>query len=216
MSRRGIDLTGQRFGRLLVENEAVRGDGIVWRCLCDCGGLHLARTGHLRAGVVTSCGCAQRDAGRRTGLVHGHKRRKHGMSRSRLDGIFDNMMKRCYRPGSRRYERYGGRGIGIFNQWIVDRASFFAWAMANGYSDGLSIERVDNDGNYEPGNCRWIERGRQQANTSRSHMITWDGRSQTLSDWAREIGIAPRALQRRADRGWPIDRILTQPLRVRG
>lgn len=210
---KGADLTGLRFGRLVVKGEAERRSGIVWLCVCDCGTEHKAKTGHLNAGVVLSCGCAQRDAGRETSRLHSHKLIKHGLSRSRLDNIFDNMLKRCYSPSVRSYADYGARGIRICDEWRSNRSVFYAWAMGNGYREDLQIERNDPDGNYCPGNCSWKTPKEQQNNTRRNRRIDWDGKNLTVAQWAECLGVAPGAVLHRLDRGWSAERIFTQPFR---
>lgn len=191
-----------------------RGKGRYWLCLCSCGGQYSRRTGHLRTYGEHSCGCAQKDsiakasaAGWKatTKFSHPHK--------LKLKIMMGNMMKRCYTPTTRRYERYGGRGITICDQWLHNHTSFYEWAADQGFKPGLSIERIDVDGNYCPENCRFIPMHRQAANTSRNRFITWQGETLTVSDWARRLGVDPRTLQHRVDRGWSIERIFTQPFR---
>ena len=210
------DLGGQRFGRLTVVEEAPQAGPVRrWRCLCDCGGEKVARTGHLRALTVTSCGCAARDAARASAPLAAAANYKHGLSRSRLDTVFDNMLKRCYRPNARRFAEYGGRGIAVCAEWREDRAAFYRWALANGYADDLWIERIDPDGHYEPGNCRWATPKEQANNTRRSRRLTWNGTSGTVAEWASRLGVRREALQHRVDRGWSAERIFTQPFRGR-
>lgn len=171
--RRGINLAGLRFGRLIVLGESHRDNGIVWRCLCDCGENHRAKTGHLRAGAVTSCGCAQEDAGRETGKKHGHKNAVHYLTHTPLHDCYSNMISRCYNPDSDRFGTYGARGISVCAEWRASRSVFYAWALSNGWKKGLTIDRKNNDGNYCPENCRWITRAEQQLNTTRSRF--WNG-----------------------------------------
>jgi hypothetical protein len=121
------------------------------------------------------------------------------------------MIKRCYRPHAKRYERYGGRGIKICNEWLKDHASFYRWAIANGYQSGMSIERIDNDGDYCPENCCFVFMSQQAGNTSRNRFLTWNGERKTVSDWARKLGVRPQALQARVDRGWTLHRMFSQP-----
>lgn len=145
-----IDITGQRFGRLVafLRVRQVARYQSIWRCRCDCGNEHEVRLGNLRSGAVQSCGCLLNEAL--------HLRAKHGGYGTRLYHIWASMLRRCRSPKDKRWDRYGGRGIKVCDEWLHDFAAFRDWALANGYRDDLSIDRwPDNDGNYEPGNCRW-------------------------------------------------------------
>lgn len=208
-----MDLRGLRFGRLKVVEESHRANGIVWHCVCDCGTWHKAKTGHLRAGVVSSCGCAQVEAGRNTGKLHGHKNAIHHLSHTPLHHCYDNMISRCYDENSDRYNTYGGRGIGVCEEWRADRKNFYFWAVHAGWEVGLSIDRKDVDGDYCPENCRWIPMARQQRNTTRSRYLEWQGERLTVVEWAERLGVRSQALQHRVSRGWPVERIFTQPFR---
>lgn len=158
------DLTGKKFGRLTVLELAMRGSrGTKWLCRCDCGNETVVFGGNLTRGNTLSCGCLRYER-LREGIT------SHGLSGSRLHSIWCGMRKRCNNPKAMRYERYGGRGITICDEWLDDFAAFHAWAMANGYRDDLSIDRIDNDGDYEPGNCRWIT---LSENTRRMNEHRW-------------------------------------------
>lgn len=210
---RQADIIGHRFGRLVVTGLSHSDNGRIWLCSCDCGAVHTARTGHLRAGAVQSCGCLVVETAAATGRASGHLRRTHGMSRSRLDTTFDNMIKRCYRPNASRFERYGGRGIQICDAWLKDRSEFFRWALANGYAENLSIERIDANGHYSPSNCRWATGKEQANNTSRSRLLSWAGETLTVAQWAERLGVPGKAMQHRVNRGWAAERIFMQPYR---
>lgn len=156
------DIAGQRFGRL-VAIERTTGEKIkysYWKMRCDCGGSVIAMLHNLQAGGVASCGCLLRDVGLRN--------HKHGDGKSgevRLYRIWAGMKARCYttiQPDKARY--YRERGITVCDEWRDDYPAFRAWALENGYAANLSIDRRDNDGNYEPGNCRWATAIEQRAN----------------------------------------------------
>lgn len=129
----------------------------------------------------------------------------HGGKHEKLYGVWCTMRERCKNPHNKSYPRYGGRGIVVCELWDKDYASFRAWSMQNGYREGLSIDRIDNSGNYEPSNCRWADRATQNRNYSRNRLITYKGRTQCLADWADEIGIKRATLAFRLKQGKPLD-----------
>lgn len=150
-----INLSGQRFGSLLVIkllNEK-RGKYRLWECLCDCGRKSVVRTGALNSKKIRSCGCQRR----KSLIKHGDSGRE-GKPRTRLYRIWVNMKSRCGRIERRNYKNYGGRGIKVCKTWLNSFMSFRTWALANEYTDNLTIDRINNDGNYEPGNCQWLTR----------------------------------------------------------
>lgn len=119
---------------------------------------------------------------------------KHGLSKTRLYKMFQNMKSRCYNPNAERYDRYGGRGITICDEWLNDFKSFYNWANMNGYNKKLSIERIDVNGNYEPSNCCFIKLGNQSSNTTRNIKITHNGKTQLLKEWCNELGLKPNTI----------------------
>lgn len=165
-------LEGQRFGRLVVErwDPSAKRDG-AWVCRCDCGGHHVASSNHLISGRVLSCGCL---------------RPKHGGAGTRAYRIWQGVINRCTRENHRNWADYGGRGITICDRW---RGSFPNFLTDMGEPPpGATIERIDNDRGYEPGNCRWATRKEQARNTRRTVDVTYDGRTQSLAAWAEEFG----------------------------
>ena len=119
------------------------------------------------------------------------------------------MKERCANPNNKRFQRYGGRGISVYQEWL-DFATFRAWALASGYADGRTIDRVDNDGNYEPGNCRWTTRREQNRNYSRNRMLTFRGKTQCVKDWALELGINNATILLRLKSGKTTEEALTK------
>ena len=156
-----IDLTGERFGRLVcLERASNHKKQTVWRCLCDCGKTTEVQQGHLRSGKIISCGCYQRENSRR-------KATKHGYRWEKLYFVWTAMRQRCKNPKNKSYRDYGAKGVTVTDEW-ASYAVFREWALSHGYKEGLTIERVDVFGNYEPSNCTWIPRPEQMKNTRRT------------------------------------------------
>jgi hypothetical protein len=160
------DITGQRFGRLVADQQVgLSSSGTpLWLCRCDCGTSKIVTVSNLRSGSTVSCSCHRRDV-----LTTVHT--THGLSNNKLFRNFLSMVTRCTNPKSSHWHRYGGRGIRVCDEWLNDPAAFVRWGMENGYAPGLQIDRIDNDGNYEPGNCRFVT---PKVNVNnRSHPSTW-------------------------------------------
>lgn len=138
----------------------------------------------------------------------------HGKRRTRLYSTWTGMKTRCTNKNCAKYKNYGGRGIKICDEWLNNFQSFYDWAMENGYRDDLSIDRINNDGNYEPSNCRWIKMEEQASNKTTNHLIAYNGKTDTISGWARELGVSRCLLKDRICRyGWSVERALTTPAR---
>lgn len=197
-----IDLTGQRFGRLtVVKKSDERSHGSVkWVCKCDCGNTKVVVGRSLRKGYTKSCGCIPR----------GHKI-EHGMSHTRIFNIWQKMIRRCESPNDKSYPRYGGRGITVCEKWHSFQP-FYEWAKENGYDDTLTIDRIDNDKGYSPDNCRWSDAYTQSQNRRSCLVFEKDGKSQTLKQWCRDIGISYTTVYQRIRHGWSFERAISEPV----
>ncbi len=208
------DLAGQRFGRLTVlYNTGERKNGsVVWRCRCDCGNELDIRSRDLVSVHTTSCGCYKRQ---RVAEVH----TEHGMTRGeKIHPIYQtwgNMLQRCENPNASDYKYYGFRGIKVCDEWHKF-IPFCDWALASGWQKGLQLDRINNNGNYEPGNCRWATPQENSHNRRSNRMITFAGKTQCLAAWADDTRIGYFTLSSRINRNhWPIERALTEPVKRR-
>lgn len=190
-----VEMTGKRFGRLTVLeecNEHTKHRQLVYKCQCDCGNTVTVRGYKLRSGHTKSCGC----------LRHEKYALKHGKRHTRLYSIWLNMKDRCCNKNTPRYNDYGSRGIVVCDEWKNDFMTFHNWAMENGYRDDLTIDRINNDGNYEPGNCKWST-PKQQANNTRSNVwLTFNDKTQTMMQWSEELNIPYITIKNRHRKGW--------------
>lgn len=204
-----LDLTNNKFGRLLVIEKApnrIMGNGDsrrAWLCMCECGNKVVATTLDLRKGDVKSCGCLKQelDAKRRT--IHG----EHG---THLHNVWCAMRRRCRNENSKDYIHYGGRGIKVCSEWDKDFTCFKNWALSNGYSEELTIDRINVDGNYEPNNCRWTSMKAQSNNRSNSRFVTYNGETHTIQEWSEILNIPYNTLYMRLKNGWSVDRALNK------
>lgn len=200
-----IDQSGKRFGRLVVVKRAANsGRTTRWECRCDCGNVVIVRQPDLHSGRTQSCGCIHREQ-------LADRNRTHNLSYTRLCSIWRAMKGRCYNTNSQAYPNYGGRGITVCDEWKNDLEAFYAWAIANGYDEHLSIDRIDVNGNYEPSNCRWADKNTQANNTRNNRVLECDGKQQTIAQWSKETGIKAHTIRRRLELGWTIEKALKTP-----
>lgn len=203
-----IDLIGRRFGRLVVIDRAGknRHREVVWRCRCDCDNECIVGCGNLRSGKTRSCGCLSADMARERNTSHG----KYG---TRLYNIWRNMKARCYRVSCQDFANYGGRGITMADDWKNQFRAFYDWAMANGYHEALTIDRIDGNGNYCPENCRWSTPKEQANNLRTNRRIEFNGETHTISEWADTYGLKYHTLYARiVKKHWGIEEALTTPI----
>ncbi len=199
LDRGKVDLRGKRFGRLFVKTYVKGG---LWHCVCDCGGEATVLTRNLNNGNTRSCGCLQKS-------ITAKMRTTHGMSNSTEYHIWRTMKARCSQPTDCNYPNYGGRGIKVCEQW---QNSFEAFLADMGRRPaGLTLDRIDVNGDYEPGNCRWATTAEQNTNRRNNHKIEFGGRTLTVTQWARELGVKPGLIANRLRAGWSVHRALSQP-----
>lgn len=196
------DLAGQTFGELTVIKQTSKNNHgeMLWLCKCSCGNERTATSNKLTHGYTMSC-----NACRYKRIAE--KNRQRGRKPTRLCGIYKHMLERCYNQKSAMYYRYGGRGITVCDEWKDSFISFRAWALENGYSEHLTIDRIDNDGNYTPENCRWSTVEVQANNRSTNHYITYNGETDTMANWSKKTGINYGTLQTRVELGWPVEKL---------
>jgi hypothetical protein len=196
MPPRIIDITGCVFGRWVVLRQE-RGYSF---CLCQCGTEKRIATDSLKRGDSKSCGCARMQ----------RSQESHGLSHLPEYHIWGGMKERCYYSRAECFENYGGRGIRVCDRW---RNSFHAFYedMGPRPSKMHSLDRIDNDGDYAPGNVRWATSATQASNRRGLRLLEFNGKKQTAAQWAPEVGLAQNAILGRIKRGWSVERSLTEP-----
>lgn len=192
-----IDITGQRFGKLTVIGIASR-NPLKWKCVCDCGNTTEVRTSNLKRNQVASCGC-----------THKKGNPKHGQCYTRVYKIYAKMLRRCYKTYDPAYKNYGGRGITVCDEWKNSFEAFSKWAYQNGYSDELTIDRIDNDKGYSPDNCRWATVIQQANNTRANRLFTMNGVTKTLSQWCAEYEVPYTRVHARLKSGWSFEEAIS-------
>ena len=203
------NLTGQRFGRLYVIGRVPNTYGkngkatVYWSCKCDCGKTLNVYSSDLKSGKTVSCGCQRVANNKSRATIHYEDNKK-------LYYVYQAMKDRCNKPKNKSYRFYGERGIKVCDEWNgkYGFGVFKEWAEANGYREGLEIDRIDYNGNYEPNNCRWITHLENSQNTRRNVFAEYKGERKTLSEWARELGIKQRTLWYHYNTGKTIEEIV--------
>lgn len=159
-----LNIVGKKFGKLTVVKLAyVKDKASFWDCICDCGKQKVVKGSELTANRVKSCGCLQKET-----LIERNK--KHGLTKTRLYSIYCGIKSRCFNSNQKSYKNYGGRNITICDEWLADFMNFYNWAVSSGYKRNLTIDRKDNNGNYNPLNCHWVNYA-EQAQNRREHKL---------------------------------------------
>lgn len=180
------NLQGNTYNYLHVDSlNRHEGRRTYWNCTCKCGNKSIVESSKLKGGYTKSCGCYSRELIRNVN-------RKTGMSRSRLYSTYRNMLNRCYRAKGKFYHHYGGRGITVCDEWLGENGfeNFMYWSMKNGYSEELSIDRIDNNKGYSPDNCRWVDLFIQANNKRNTKYISINGVVDTVANHSRKYGIS--------------------------
>jgi hypothetical protein len=199
------DLTGQKFGRLTVTGFAfMKNRHSYWKCRCDCGN-EITVCGSELGRQTNSCGCLIKEIMRKNTSAF-----KHGKTGGRLYRIWHHIKGRCLNKRDYSYKYYGARGIAICNEWL-DFVPFYNWAVNNGYNDNLTIDRINNDGNYEPENCRWIDRTLQAKNRRFVKLFNIEGETLCVAEIARKYNIPRKTLANRIKKGWGLEKAITAP-----
>lgn len=208
-----IDITGQTFGRLYVVKQVedqVAQNGRrrkMWLCKCECGNAKVINGDNLKSGYTQSCGCLQKQRAHEANTVHGD-------TDSRLYNVWSAIKRRCYQPYEPKYDRYGGRGIKMCDEWRDDYSAFMKWAIENGYDSNAergecTIDRIDNNADYCPENCRWVSMTVQANNRESNHCISYNGETHTIAEWAEKANMPYARLAQRITRyGYSIEKAL--------
>ena len=186
-----LNLTNDKFGRLTVISPGPKiGQKTSWICKCDCGNTKTVLTTNLTKGKTSSCGCLHNE-------LLTIRNTTHNMRKTSLYEVWKSIKQRCFNPKSKGYVNYGGRGIIMCEIWKNNFESFYQWSISNGYKKGLTIDRIDNNGNYEPSNCRWVDRFIQNNNTRQAKLYTISGVTKTLSEWCNIYNVNRNTIKNR-------------------
>jgi len=212
MSGKIKNITEQRFGRLIavsVDKEKSSHGNTYWNCLCDCGNRKSVIISALTRGATRSCGCLHLEIA----YANGYRPKSHGLSKHRLYKIWSGMIERYENSQNSAYIRYGNRNIKVCEKWRTNFIEFYNWSMTNGYDANLTIDRIDGTKGYSAENCRWASAKQQANNTKSNTLITYNGETHTLSEWADILGIKARTLRNRiTELGWNNEKALTTPI----
>lgn len=201
------DISGKRFGKLIVIKPTgkKKNNSYLWLCKCDCGKTVIVKSGNLTSGSTQSCGCLRTE-----------KIIKHGGTYERLYKVYNSIKGRCYNKKSPHYKNYGGRGIKICKEWLgrnIGYSNFKKWAINNGYDEfankgECTIDRIDVNGNYEPSNCRWVNQKTQQNNRRNNKKVTYKNETKTISEWCDILQYKQSGVANLLNKGYTLDEII--------
>lgn len=209
-----IDISGRRFGRLLVLHDDVpkKNGSIAWFCLCDCGNHTIVKSNHLRNGLIVSCGCRLEEIKKEFVVKFRHDNTTHGMTHTRIYAIWQGMLERCYKTYSVAYKYYGLTGIYVCERWH----NFENFLLDMGIpEDNMTLDRFpDVHGPYAPWNCRWATYMQQNRNKDNNKYLTLNGERKLAAEWSEILGIKYSTIFSRIWRGWSDEEILTTPVHL--
>lgn len=195
-----IDIAGKRYGLLVplyrVENDKYGRSA--WMCKCDCGTKKVISANDMRSGKTRSCGCLEKY---NRSIFGTRSKRTHQMKNTRIYHIWQGAKNRVFNQNDKHWPDYGGRGITMCKEWATSFECFRDWAFANGYSENLTIDRIDVNGDYCPENCRWVTKADQQRNKRNNRYYTYNGKTQLIPAWAKEFGVTDSTIRSRIRRG---------------
>lgn len=197
-----VNLEGRVFGKLTVLSFSHKNKRHqrLWECQCDCGNKAFVNSSNLLIGKTRSCGCLPK------------KKPIHGFSKTPLSLVLKHLLHRCYNKNNYSYHNYGGRGISVCDEWRFNQASFYKWAIENGYNENLELDRINVNGNYEPSNCRWATIKEQARNRRTNVFVEYKGKRKIIIEWCEEYNMSYSNFYARQKRGWSIHEILTTPM----
>jgi len=202
---KNLQMIGKHFGYLTVIGHAfTKNQANYWTCKCKCGNEINVRTVDLNNGHTKSCGCYKIE--KFHNLIT-----KHNMSKTRLYACYKSMLARCYLKSYHAYHRYGGRGIKVCEEWNGHFDNFANWAITHGYSDNLTLDRINNDQNYCPENCTWVSKEAQSSKTSRLKHVMYMGKEYTISELSQMSGLKKSTIGFRIRNHWDESLLLSKP-----
>lgn len=198
---------GKKFNSLTILDVEVSDKRVRYRfvCKCDCGNTTIVRTGRVINGYTKTCGC------RNKGYNY-HDADQLSIKYRNIYSIWNTMRHRCYDPKNHKFKNYGARGIVVCDEWKYKFEPFLTWALQNGYKKGLTIDRINNDGNYEPSNCRWANPTTQARNKTTNKLVTYKGETKCVAQWCDDLNISYDTVRARIRLGWSADKAFETPI----